>query len=77
MNEKNFYIMYLKSQFTFFTQSNYFHSGEVRLHDKSQFIVSHTPFRWFITHNEMKLSALHYLFVGELAFVQRLSSPCS
>jgi hypothetical protein len=37
MNEK-IYIMYLKTQFTIFTQSNYFHSGEVRLHDKHQFI---------------------------------------
>ena len=41
--------MYLKTQITLFTQSNCFHSGEVRLPDKSQFTEYAGIIRGFLT----------------------------
>ena len=49
MNEKIFYIMYLKTQFTIFTQLNYFHSGEVCLPDIFQFTEYAGIIRGFLT----------------------------
>ena len=73
---KNFYIMYLKTQITLFTQSNYFHSGEVRLHDKFQFIEQKTPMAEKFNHRSFLLFHHFIELLYPLLCNKRVSRLC-